>query len=414
VAITAVQQATQPAEWDEARVVLVSRPSIETLFGVLNTDAANFLRPFDLDQARVEHDGFRRAMEARGVRVVDLRDALTGGDLDALRGAASASLRYELDSMIGDEDRAELGELHRHTIATLGPRALADVVMLRPVLKLRPNPHAPDRTCRFLPTFEVRPADNAYFTRDPMITTAAGAVIGRMNLAVRRPENDVAALVLGGLGITPLLRVAPPGFLEGGDFLPAGSFCLQGQGLLSDADGIGQLLDAGAYGEVEVAIVRDPRCQMDEMHLDTYFALYGRHLAGICDDRLGADQPEVDVWVPEETPSGRRYRKTRTLGFLAYLAEKHVEVLTFTKDEQREFAANGLLLGPMDYLAVAQAGEAFLDRLRARGVRVEPIEYRALTGGYGGPHCSSQVLVRAERFGTFDRAPARGDGPHGA
>jgi len=397
VAITAVQQATQPSEWEEARVVLVCRPSVETLFGVLNTDAANFLRPFDLDQARVEHDGFRQAMEERGVRVFDLREVLTGGDLDALRDAASASLRYELDSMIGDEDRAELDELHRRTIATLGPAALADVVMLRPVLKLRPNPHAADRTCRFLPTFEVRPADNAYFTRDPMITTAAGAVIGRMNLAVRWPENDVAALVLHGLGITPLLRVVPPGFLEGGDFLPAGSYCLQGQGLLSDADGIGQLLDAGAYGGVEVAVVRDPRCRMDEMHLDTYFAFYGPNLAGICDDRLGADEPEVDVWVPEETPAGRRYRMTRTLGFLAFLAEKRVDVLTFTKDEQREFAANGLLLGSMDYLAVAQAGGAFLDRLRARGVRVQPIEYRALTGGYGGPHCSSQVLVREAR-----------------
>jgi len=74
VAITAVQQATQPSEWEEARVVLVCRPSVETLFGVLNTDAANFLRRFDLDQARVEHDGFRQAMEERGVRVFDLRD----------------------------------------------------------------------------------------------------------------------------------------------------------------------------------------------------------------------------------------------------------------------------------------------------------------------------------------------------
>jgi arginine deiminase len=30
-------------------------------------------------------------------------------------------------------------------------------------------------------------------------------------------------------------------------------------------------------------------------------------------------------------------------------------------------------------------------------VRVQPIEYRALTGGYGGPHCSSQVLLREAR-----------------
>jgi arginine deiminase len=396
VATSTLKGAIQRAEWDHARVVLVCHPSVETLFAVLNTDAANFLHPFDLGEARSEHAAFRRVMEARGVQVVDVREALAAGDPELLREAAGRALCYEPEPGIGDEDRADLDELHRRTIAALGPAALVDVVMLRPVVRVRPNPHAPDRTCRFLPTFEVRPADNAYFTRDPMITTAAGPVIGRMNLTVRRPENDVAALALAGLGVEPLLRVSPPGFLEGGDFLPAGSYCLQGQGLLSDADGIGQLLDAGAYGDVEVAVVRDPRCAMDEMHLDTYFAFYGPNLAGICDDRLGADEPEVDVWSLESTRTGRRYRCTRTLGFLSYLAEKQVEVLTFTKDEQRDFAANGLLLGPMDYLAVAHAGDPFLERLRARGVRVQPVAYRALTGGYGGPHCSSQVLVRGD------------------
>jgi len=70
-------------------------------------------------------------------------------------------------------------------------------------------------------------------------------------------------------------------------------------------------------------------------------------------------------------------------------------VLTFSKSEQEEFAANGLLVGEMDYLAVAGAGDAFLRRLRERGVRVDPLDFDALTGGYGGPHCSTQVLVRA-------------------
>jgi arginine deiminase len=394
VTTTVWRTATQRAEWDDARLVLVCRPSIETLFAVLNTDAANFLHPFDLGDARAEHDAFRRAMEERGVEVVDVRAVLASGDPERLRDAASRALRYEPDAGIGAGERAELDELHRRTIGALGTEALVDVVMLRPVLRLRPNPHAPDRTCRFLASFEVRPADNAYFTRDPMITTAAGPVIGRMNLAVRRPENDIAALVLAGLGFEPLLRVSEPGYLEGGDFLPAGSYCLQGQGLLSNDDGIGQLLDAGAYGDVEVAVVRDPRLRMDEMHLDTYFAFYGPNLAGICDDRLGGEEPEVDVWTPESTAAGRRYRRTRTLGFLSYLAEKRVEVLTFSKDEQRDFAANGLLLGAMDYLAVAHAGDSFLQRLRDRGVRVQPVAYRALTGGYGGPHCSTQVLVR--------------------
>jgi arginine deiminase len=216
-----------------------------------------------------------------------------------------------------------------------------------------------------------------------------------MHLDVRRPENDLAELVLAQLGVQPVARVGPPGFVEGGDFMPAGSYCLQGQGLMTDEDGVGQLLDAGAYGSVEVAVVRDARARMDEMHLDTYFAFYGPDLAGLCADRFGSDEPELDVWVPEVTATGRRYRRTRTTRLRPYLAEKGVDVVTVSKAEQEAFALNGLLVGPRDYLAVAQAGDDFVARLRARDVQVETLDVTALTGGYGGPHCSTQVLVRS-------------------
>jgi len=387
---------SQHAEWHPARLVLVCAPAAETLFAVLNTDAANFLRPFDPTRARAEHAAMCSALERRGSRVVDVREVLTSADGTLLRDAARRALVYEPSQEVGSADRSALDALHATTIDALGPGALVDVVMLRPVVHLRPNPSALDPTSRFVAEFEVRPVDNAYFMRDPLLTTSAGVVVGRLRLDVRAPENDLAALVLAQLGIVPRLRVQAPGHLEGGDFLPAGGFCLQGQGLLSDEEGVGQLLDAGAYGNVEVGVVRDPRAQMDEMHLDTYFALYGPHLAGICDDRLGADEPEVDVWVPDETSHGMRYRRGRTIPLLAYLAEKGFEILTFSKQEQDDFAANGLLAGPMDYLAVAQAGDDFLHRLRSRGVRVETLDFAALTGGYGGPHCSTQVLLRRE------------------
>ena len=73
---------------------------------------------------------------------------------------------------------------------------------------------------------------------------------------------------------------------------------LQGQGLLTNAEGVGQLLATRAYGEVEVGVVRDPRAQMDEMHLDAYFSVFGPGLCAICDDRLEGQQPTVDIWEP--------------------------------------------------------------------------------------------------------------------
>ncbi|HZR14332.1 MAG TPA: arginine deiminase family protein [Acidimicrobiia bacterium] len=387
-------RASQRAEWDRARLVLVCAPAVETLFATLNTDAFNFLRPFDPARARAQHAALRSTLESRAITVVDVREVLAAGDRARLRDAAGRALVYVADESVSPADREALDRLHERTIDALGPGALADLVMLRPAVHVRTNADARDATSRFSADFEVRPAGNSYFMRDPMITTAAGVVVGRFDLAVRRPENDVAELVLAQLGITPLLRVAAPGRVEGGDFLPAGRFCLQGQGFLTNEDGVGQLLDAGAYGDVEVGVVRDPRGGMDEMHLDTYLALYDTDLAGICEDRTGDAEPEVDVWVPDETRAGRRYRRTRTTTLLAYLAEHGMDVVTFTKDEQEQFAANGLLAGPRDYLVPAQAGPAFVDRLRARDVRVETVDVDELTSGYGGPHCATQVLWR--------------------
>ena len=105
--MTTIDRPGQRAEWHRAKVVLVCRPAIETLFAVLNTDAANFLQPFDPDEARAEHDAMRASLEAHGARVVDVREALAGGDPTMLREAASRALVYYAQPGVGDVHRAE-------------------------------------------------------------------------------------------------------------------------------------------------------------------------------------------------------------------------------------------------------------------------------------------------------------------
>lgn len=387
--------AAQPAEWLPARTVLLCEPGIETLFAVLETDAANFLRPFNLLKGRSEHRRFRDLLRARGANVIDLREALTYGTasdeaaLGRLRRWAHEALTYEAPAASPRE--TTLLAAHRDaTIEALDPDSLADVVMLRPVITLRPNVRRLDPTSAYSARYTVRPADNAYFMRDPMITTARGAVVGRLCLDARQPENDIVHHALEQLGIEPLCRVCPPGFLEGGDFIPCGSFVLQGQGLLTNADGVQQLLSAGAYGQVEVGVVRDPRAQMDEMHLDTYFTVFGPDLCAICDDRLEGQQPTVDVWEPH----GESYRLVGSRPFVEYLRAHGMDVITFSKDEQDRFAANGLLTAEREYIGDRQAGGRYQRLLEQSGVKAEWIEFEQLAGGYGGPHCSSQVICR--------------------
>ncbi len=390
---------SQATEWGRARVVLVCEPGIETLFDLLQPNAANFLRPFSLAQAQAEHRAFRRRLEENGVRVIDLRQALLNGiDANAaarerLQGWARQSIRLDASALAPADADLAAADLEA-ALSALDPAALVELILLAPTLHLTPNPDALDPTTRFVARHELA-GGSAYYLRDPLFTTRNGIVIGRLRLEKRRRENDLAVFALEQLGITPLYRVQPPGFVEGGDFIPAGDFVLQGQGLLSDADGIGQCLEERVYGFVEVAVVRDPRGQMDEMHLDTYFAFLGPDLCLLCENRLGGDaEPEVDVYRPEGDAHSFRYRLADKQAFSRYLADKGVRILPFSVEEGRNFAPNGLLVAPGRWLGVRQAGESLFDRLRQAGIDAIPIDFAALTGGYGGPHCSTQVVVR--------------------
>ena len=71
-----------------------------------------------------------------------------------------------------------------------------------------------------------------------------------------------------------------------------------------------------------------------------------------------------------------------------------MEVITFSKDEQHRFAANGLLTAERRYIGDRQAGDRYRRLLEQSGVDAEWIEFEELAGGYGGPHCSSQVIHR--------------------
>lgn len=394
-------RASQPAEWDRAKVVLLCQPQIETLFAILETNSANFLYPFDLKKAIEEHRNFRRKIEEFGAKVYDLREMLvqkcahevSEENLRRLREFALRSVKYAFQG-ITEEDRSLLLSNLRRTIETLSPEVLADIIILRPIINISYNPRALDPTTRFLSSYCLDPANNLYFMRDGMLTTKEGVVVGNFTLDVRKVENDIVELALRQMGIEPIYRVKEPGHAEGGDFMPAGDFVLQGVGLLTDEEGAKQMIENGVYGNVEIGLVRDPNPGMEEMHLDTYFNFLGRDLALLSEDRMiEGREPIVEVFEPvaEDRPS---YKRKGELSLKEYLVEKGFEIFPITVEEQRNFAPNFLLLEDRRLVGVAQAGEPFAERLKQWGVKAELLDFSALTGGYGGPHCMSQVILR--------------------
>ncbi len=406
--ISSTIEPTQPTEWNNAEVVLLSQPRFETLFGVLETNSANFIRPFSLKKAIKEHQNYREHLEKNNVKTIDLREAMMHGtidksesiiesnNLDRLRERAKESLSYNFSDEISSSDKKILKENFKKTIKNFHPEDLVNIVLLRPEVKINYNENALDPTSKFISDFEVEPANNQYFMRDPLITTKKGIVIGNPKLDVRKVERDNVLFGLKQLGIEPVYQVKDPGTLEGGDFMPAGDFVFQGQGLLSNEEGVNQLLENKVYGRVEVAVVKDQRSQMDEMHLDTYFGLLSRDLALLCEDRFESDtEPEVDVYQPVDSKEDFEYQKDRTVGLLTYLNQKDIEVLKISKEQQENYAPNFLLVEEKHLIGVKQAGEKFENKLNDHGVQTEMLDFKELTGGYGGPHCMSQAIVRS-------------------
>lgn len=395
-----VLTATQAAEWIPARTALVHSPGIEALFGILEPRAANFREPFSLRQARLEHECFCAMLEAHHIEVIDLRQALTSATRwdnaarGRLNGWAEEAITHRWPEGVSDAERQDAVGHLREALCALDPETLADIVILRPTVSLSENLGQLDLTTRLTSDWGIRPLSNSLFVRDPLMTTARGCVVGRAALEIRRQENAIARNAMIQMGIEPICEVADPGQLEGGDFIPCGDFVLQGQGLLTNEEGVRQCLEAGVYGCVEVAVVRDKRRQMGQMHLDTYLAVLDRDLCAVCENRLAGDEPEVDVHEPYGTDDMYVYELRRTIGLTEYLQEKGMRIITFTEIEQRSFAANGFLVRPRRFLGVNKSGGAFARKLQEERVDVEWLELDALSSGYGGLHCLSQVLER--------------------
>lgn len=380
----------QKAEWEKAQLVLLSEPSLATLFGSLTPSAVNFTSSFSLYQAKREHQIFKEELMSRGIEVVEVRDLLSNltekGHVERLKEAAACSLTY----LHNQRDYRQ-----RDILKNLEPPDLVELIFLRPSIALYPSSSALDETTRVDAKYKLSPITNHYFMRDPLMTTQKGVVICNLFLEERKVEIEVVDLILSILEIEPLHRVIYPGRVEGGDFMPAGDYVLQGQGLLTNCEGVAQLLEVGAYGEVEVAVVKDPMPTMEAMHLDTYFNFLASDLAVIQKERIeGPTRPEVDIYRPKKN-SDSCYSYEESMPFPDYLRSKGVELIEISALEQKNFAPNYLLLGEKDLIGVSKAGEEYFQRLVKHGVRVKQMDFSSLIKGYGGPHCMSQVLYRS-------------------
>lgn len=108
---------------------------------------------------------------------------------------------------------------------------LTDVILCGPKVHVAPS----FRDTGFTASYSFDPLTNVQFTRDQQVTTRRGIVMARLRSVQRSKEVELLKFCFRKIGLPIVGEVQAPGYLEGGDFYPAGKdLCLIGIGLRSN------------------------------------------------------------------------------------------------------------------------------------------------------------------------------------
>ena len=381
------------AEWDKAGEILMHTPWEELFDGVAHPAAGLFEGYFDVDVAAQEHRNYAKMLEKNGIRVHFVTEIFAEMGIDTLQMLAANCLKYDI-SDFHDGDSAKSEEYKQQIISQMSRYDLMRCILLRPTVRL----HQTDNNTCVEAEYIHRPLMNLYFTRDQSITTPRGHIICRMNSSQRAAETDIIEMCYHHLGTSPVLRIEGEGRLEGGDYIPAGTIALIGQGMRTNDEGIRQIMAADAFGHDTVVVVRDHKRWQMQMHLDTHFNIIDRDLCTMVRSRLEAKpgEPEYntcDIYV--RAPGEKEYRLWQSdLSFVEFIRARGMQIIPIDEADELHYANNFLTIAPRHIMAVDGQSEAYQQRLREAGVRVEWIPLESLIDGYGAAHCMTQVLKR--------------------
>ena len=391
----AQNETTYPkAEWDKAKVILMHTPGEELFDGVIHPMAGLFEHYFDVDAAADEHRNYIKQLEKNGIKVYNVADILNELDMDTLRALAGKTLTYDI-SNVNKRDTAACGQVYRQKV--LGQMTRKDLIrclLFQPTVKMR----SVDNNTGIEADYIHHSLMNLYFTRDQSITTPRGHIISNMNSAQRLPETRIIRSCYIHLGLSPILEIKGEGRLEGGDYIPAGTFSLIGCGMRTNMEAIRQIMEADAFGHDTIVVVNDHKLWQMQMHLDTYFNIMDKDLCTLVSSRLNAkpDQPEyvtADVYAREH--GSKEYRLiSKDLPFVDFLKKKGFSIIPINENDELHYANNYLTISPRHVMMVGGQSSELELALKNNGVKAEWIPLENLIDGYGAAHCMTQVLLR--------------------
>ncbi|GAB4818895.1 hypothetical protein N2152v2_005941 [Parachlorella kessleri] len=403
-------RAVQESENDKAEIVIVCEPEGMSLqMGGLHPRASLYEKPVNLDSAKKAHMEFRRVMRDKGVRVLTVREILAYGTEDhigarvALEDFAMEALTYRLSDGCKAEDLDEADRYYlsddykRKVLENMSIPQLIDTILTNPTVNLSPS----YRDTGLTATYNIEPLSNLVYTRDQQITTCRGIVMGRLRSPQRNLEVSLMKFCLTKLGLPVVGDIREPGFLEGGDFFPAGrELALLGIGLRSNFEACKQLMAGDLLGTRRFAVVRDDFEQhQDRMHLDCVFSIISDNVCIMLEEMIGVDAPTRRL-VDEYTkgPDGVYHMSRHDVEFSQYMRDNGYHIIPIKPKHQLEYGCNCLNLGQERIISVHPETARQIVRSPYFNGDVQVVDYSPITSMYGAVHCSSQVVKRTPRF----------------
>jgi len=206
------------------------------------------------------------------------------------------------------------------------------------------------------------------YTRDPVVVTPWGPVLGQLERPQRRGEQARAIAWHAAQG-SDFWRMGDAGTVEGGDvhLIRPGLAVIGMSGGRTDAAGAEQL---ASWLRAEGWECRIEPFDEHFLHFDLLFCMAAPGLAVAC----------LDVLEPD---------------FLAWLAGHRIRCIPVPYRQVMQLGCNILALGN-DRVISARASSDLNAALRAEGLNVLDPELSLFTAGGGGPHCLTCPLVREE------------------
>lgn len=405
-------------ETDVLEEVLVwGEPGCEALLGqLLPKTRSLFFSFYEVPQARDEFRRMQALIESEGVVVTRAKDAVARMLKNQAVNNAPSSFRELKAQLLSKAD--ELYEFHReqkirelkkekiqHNLDDIYSQIKKD---LSTVLEEDADTYgevAAVRLNTLLSLSHPLPLANIFYGRDQTQALTEKLVLLSLRWDIRQPEVSVYKTALTELGYLNSLVAVEQGTIEGGDLVILGNTCLIGVGARTNylaakdiCRKIGPLLDQ--YGIQIVAAVNERHEQeaakysaptdehMHIMHLDMFWIPLSNHL-------VMAYGEEVDQRTAIHIAYNDNQLVTEELGSLrGFLAEKGVEIINVTREEQEHFATNLLNMGNRTLMVSLSQNRRVISELKRHGFRILNAEITKLVNGYGAVHCLTAPVRR--------------------